>query len=131
LTKIMVEEAFFSGGVPLSKLKEWLGEPLDSTYDRDQTISVRIAYVVGDIPREVSPSNNEIITWDCLDFERTFRAIHQAAFHASESQRDMVLQALSTSSQMHLLTQCRAERVGNDLWIMQHLCVKHVSESSS
>jgi hypothetical protein len=127
----MVDEAFFSDGVPLSKLEEWLGEPVDSTYDRDETISVRITHVVGDVPHEVAPSSNETISWDCLGYEKTFRAIHQVASDASESQRDMVLQALSASSQMHLLTQCRAERIGTDRWIVHHLCVKHISESSS
>jgi hypothetical protein len=128
---MMVEEAFFSSGVSLSKLEEWLGQPLDSTYDGDETISVSITHVVGGVSHEVSPSSNEIVSWDCLGYEKTFRAIHEAASHASESRGEMVLQALSASSQVHLLSQCRAERVGNNVWIMQHLCMKHMIDLSS
>jgi hypothetical protein len=124
----MFEEAFFSGGVPLWRLQEWLGAPLDSRYE--QTISATVRVVVGGVAREVEPSNNEIVAWDCLRYEKTFRAIHEAASDAPQSQRDFVFRALATSSQMHVLTQCRAERVGYDLWIMRLLCLKHICETA-
>ena len=125
----MFEEAFFSGGVPLWRLQEWLGAPLDSTYERDQTIAVTVTVEVGGVARELPP-NNEVVAWDCLGYEKTFRAIHEAAADAPQSQRDFLFHALATSSQMHVLTQCRAERVGYDLWIMQLLCLKHICETA-
>ncbi|MBV8643432.1 MAG: hypothetical protein JO225_05895 [Candidatus Eremiobacteraeota bacterium] len=100
----MVEEAFFSGGVPLRTLEAWLGEPLDS------------------------PNASATVTWDCFGYEKTFRAVHDAASRVAESQRGMVLAALSAASQLHLLTQCRAERVDEERWVMLSVCLKHISE---
>jgi len=100
------EEAFLSGGVPLRTLEAWLGEPLDSP----------------------SGATTATVTWDCFGYEKMFRAVHDAASRVSESQRGMVLAALSAASQLHLLTQCRAERVDEDRWVMLSVCLKHISE---
>ena len=122
-----MDEAIYSSGVPLSRLKAWLGEPIDSVDDVGDAFSVRMTRVIDgtechqDVP-------NTGLAWDCLDFEKTFRSIHRVAADASESAAEHIMQTLFVASQMHLLTQCRAECIGDDQWVIRHQCVKHFSE---
>jgi hypothetical protein len=128
-----VEEAFFVGGVPLGRLKEWLGEPISPTSGGYgyQPVSVRVAHVNEGTPRDVRSNADELVAWDCIGYEQTYRAIHEIASHASPAHQDMISQALSISAEMHLITHCFAQRVGEERWVMQHVCVKHISETSS
>lgn len=126
----MKDELFF-GGVSLLELNSRLGEPLQSGPRGGQEISVRVTHRVGDVVYEVEPPDRETITWDCLAFEKTFRAVHEVAARASEQDAEFIVQALSTASQMHLLSQCRAEQVGEDRWTLTYLCLKHLCERSA
>lgn len=122
-----MDESIYFGGVPLSRLREWLGEPVESPDDVVDTLSVRITHVIDDVTHEQEVPA-KAVAWDCLGFEKTFRSIHDIASRASEPAYEIVLQALSAASQLHLLTQCRAERIGDDRWIIHTQCVKHLSE---
>ena len=56
----MVEESFFVGGAALSRIKEWLGEPLGSAYGPDSGITVRVTHVTAGVPHDVQASDDDI-----------------------------------------------------------------------
>ena len=111
----------------MSRLKEWLGEPLDPSDDVRSAPSVRVTHVIEGVARD-QQGEAKALAWDCLGFEKTFRSIHDVASRASKPAHVLVTQALLAASQLHLLAQCRAQCIGDDRWIIQHQCVKHLSE---
>src|ERR1700736_1606860 len=106
-----MNERYVSGGVSFAALAELLGAPIASgapaaAFTEEATSSIR--------------------RWDCLRFETTYRTILEATAEAPESDQGFVTHVLSVASNLHLLTQCRAECLEDDRWVLRNICVLHL-----
>jgi hypothetical protein len=103
----ILAEELFQRGVSIDVLREWLGEPL----------------AFADAARSA--------VWDCLNYEEVFQQIHRSVARVPEPFRGIEAAALGAASEVHLLAQCSARRVGGDRWVLERQCLKHLGELPS
>ncbi len=121
-----MDPAFFRDGASLAMLRERLGEPLPSGSGLEPDINVETFAVVSDHERRLDELSGTIVVWDCIGYEASFHEIRRAIARAPENAQVFSIATLAVASQLHVLSQCSARRVGEDRWILERQCVKHL-----
>jgi hypothetical protein len=110
-----LRRALFETGVSLAVLERWLGESAPA--------------LAGETPDEDAAPSRTRVAWDCLSYEVAFQHIQHAIALAPESAQSFAVDTLAAASQIHVLSKCAARSVGEDLWVIERQCLKHLWDS--